>query len=505
MASLSQSDIEKKLASLQADFKFTLSEKVNDIEILWNSILEGNADESAIEDCHRMAHTLAGSGGTFGAIAVTTASRELIDTFKSISYEIKLSSDIKLVITTLISNLKSAAINWQPSKIPYIQPLEDKGKRKGNLVYLAEDDNLLAEDLLTQLEYDNFVVKRFSTLDDFVAALHQEMPSAIIMDVMFKEGSIAGADSIEKLKIGIDKFPPIIFISARKDIEARLAAAKAGAQRYFSKPIDKVKLSKTLDGLIERTEIKPYRVLLVDDDVCLLNYYKTILLGSNMEVSTVSNPMDALEVLEEFKPDVIVLDVYMPECSGPEIAQVIRQDDRWAMTPIMFLSVETDLDIQLQSMDLGGETFMIKPITANHLLDTVITKAKKSRWSHRINNDLKTALRESEFQIVTSNQHDIVSSTDVTGRIISVNDKFCEISGYSREELIGQNHRLLKSKNHLDSFYKDMWNKISSGKIWHGTICNYNKSGEEYWVDSTIVPFLDDKGKPYKYVSARQI
>lgn len=329
MASLSQSDIEKKLASLQADFKFTLSEKVNDIEILWNSILEGNADESAIEDCHRMAHTLAGSGGTFGAIAVTTASRELIDTFKSISYEIKLSSDIKLVITTLISNLKSAAINWQPSKIPYIQPLEDKGKRKGNLVYLAEDDNLLAEDLLTQLEYDNFVVKRFSTLDDFVAALHQEMPSAIIMDVMFKEGSIAGADSIEKLKIGIDKFPPIIFISARKDIEARLAAAKAGAQRYFSKPIDKVKLSKTLDGLIERTEIKPYRVLLVDDDVCLLNYYKTILLGSNMEVSTVSNPMDALEVLEEFKPDVIVLDVYMPECSGPEIAQVIRQDDRW--------------------------------------------------------------------------------------------------------------------------------------------------------------------------------
>jgi len=503
MASLSQSDLDKKLASLQADFKRTLPDKVIDIEKRWETVLAGEVDDSVIEDCHRMAHTLAGSGGTFGAVTITTASRELIHAFKSITNVRKLSPDIKSIISALISRLKSAANDWQPSKIPFFKPLENKAKRTGNLIYIAEDDELLAEDLLTHLEHENFDVKNFSNLDDFVTAVYQETPSAVVMDVMFNEGNIAGVDSIAKLKNDFNNFPPVIFISARKDIEARLAAAKAGAQRYFTKPLNKTKLSQTLDGLIDRSEIKPYRVLLVDDDISLLNYYETILLEADMEVLTLSDPMDTLDALEEFKPDVIVLDVYMPKCSGPEVAQVIRQDDRWAMTPIMFLSVETDLDIQLQSMDLGGETFMLKPITANHLLDAATTKAKKSRWSHRINNDLKVALRESDFQLVTSNQHDIVSTTDVSGRILSANDKFCEISGYSREELIGQNHRLLKSKKHPDSFYTNMWNTISSGEVWHGTICNYNKSGEEYWVESTIVPFLDEKGKPYKYVSAR--
>ena len=503
MPSFSQSDIDKKLALLQADFKKSLPEKVIEIEVLWNSILEGNADELAIESCYRMAHTLAGSGGTFGAISVTTISRDLIHALNSIIDEKIISPDIASIIMSLISNLKSAVNDWQPSKIPYIQPLEDNVQRKNNLIYIAEDDEFLAEDLLAQLEQDDFVVKYFNNLDDFVSAFYQEVPAAVIMDVMFKEGGTAGADTIKKLKNDFDKFPPVVFISARKDIEARLASVKAGAQKYFSKPINKAKLSKTLDGLIERTVRTPYRILLVDDDLSLLNYYETILAGAGMEVLTMSNPMNTLDALEQFKPDVIVLDVYMPECSGPEVAQVIRQDDNWTMIPIMFLSVETDLDIQLRSLDLGGESFMVKPLAAAHLVDAVTVKAKKSRWNSRINNDLKLALRESEFQVVTSNQHDIVSSADVTGRIISVNDKFCDISGYSREELIGQNHRLLKSNNHIDSFYKDMWASISSGQIWHGTICNHNKSGEEYWVDSTIVPFLDEKGKPYKYVSAR--
>ena len=222
-----------------------------------------------------------------------------------------------------------------------------------------------------------------------------------------------------------------------------------------------------------------------------------------MEVKTISNPLESLNAIEEFKPDVIVLDVYMPECSGPEVAQVIRQDDKWSLTPVMFLSTETDLDLQLDSMNLGGEMFMVKPIAANHLISALKSKAKTSRWSNRLNYELKKVIRENEYQIVTSNLHDIVSVTDVAGRILEVNNKFCEISGYSRNELIGQNHKLLKSNHHPDSFYENMWKTISSGEVWNGSICNFNKAGREYWVESTIVPFLDEKGKPYKYVSAR--
>ena len=203
-----------------------------------------------------------------------------------------------------------------------------------------------------------------------------------------------------------------------------------------------------------------------------------------------------------FKPDVVLLDVYMPECSGPELAQVIRQDDTWAFMPIMFLSTESDLNIQLDAMNLGGDDFMIKPIEAGHLESAVLAKAKRARWTNRLNSDLTDAIRESDYQLTTMNKHDIVSITDVDGSIIYVNDKFCDISGYTREELLGQNHRILKSSYQPDSFYKKFWNTITKGNVWNGIICNLKKNGEIYWIESTIVPFLDERGKPYKYVSA---
>ena len=505
MASSGQPGIEQKLALLQSEFKRTLPNKLADIENAWTSVLDAKDNENDLEYCHRLVHTLAGSGGTFGATLVTTASREIIQAINSIEEKNDISQDIKTIISDLIVKLKTVANNWQPSVIPYFQPLDETNnrERQGNLIYLADDDELVANDLIAKLERDDFEVKYFSSLNAFENAIKEKMPSAIIMDVMFKEGDIAGIDSIIKLRNQYENSPPVIFISVRHDIEARLAAAKTGAQRYFSKPLDINKLSKTLDGLIERVETKPYRILFADDDLNLLKFYETVVLGAGMEVKTISNPLQILDVVNEFKPDVVVLDVYMPGYTGPELAQVIRQDDKWALTPIMFLSTETDLDVQLDSMNLGGEMFMVKPIAANHLISVLNSKAKSSRWSNRLNQDLENVIRENQYQIVTSNQHDIVSTADVTGRIIEVNEKFCEISGYSRKELLGQNHRLLKSTHHSDSFYKDMWCTIANGEVWHGTICNLNKEGDEYWVDSTIVPFLDENGKPYKYVSAR--
>jgi PAS domain S-box-containing protein len=116
---------------------------------------------------------------------------------------------------------------------------------------------------------------------------------------------------------------------------------------------------------------------------------------------------------------------------------------------------------------------------------------------------LDSTLHELKSQTYALDKHAIVSITDKTGKILYSNQKFCNISGYTSEELIGKDHRILNSGFHPQEFFREMWMTIRSGKTWDAKICNRSKSGDLYWVQSTIVPFLDKNGQIQQFISIR--
>ncbi|MEI7842580.1 MAG: response regulator [Gallionellaceae bacterium] len=354
------------------------------------------------------------------------------------------------------------------------------------------------------LESVGYHYETFQTLAQFSASLiDHNPPAAVIFDMYLTDDKEAGVRSITELKAGALKFVPLILLCDRKDISAKLIAHRAGVARYLSKPIDREALMRVIVELTATPPTRPYRVLVVDDSPIELAVHSNMLRAAGMEVREVENPLTVLEVLAEFPAEVVLLDMHMPQCTGPELVAILDDDEHYAEIPIVYLSAEENVSAQLQALDRGGEHFLVKPVEPMHLVSVVGMHACHFRRSLEQAESLRAARYAQERQRQALDEHAIVSVADVAGNIIYVNQKFTDISGYSFDELLGKNHRLLKSGTHPPEFYKKIWDDISSGKVWSGTICNRAKNGCLYWVESSIVPFMDANGLPYQYISIR--
>jgi diguanylate cyclase (GGDEF)-like protein len=183
---------------------------------------------------------------------------------------------------------------------------------------------------------------------------------------------------MKEIQLGREVPIPTVFLSAYDKFEERLEAARAGSSAYLTKPVNIGNLIDKLDNLTAPKPLTPYRVMIVDDSAALTAYHAAILEQAGMTVKMVTNPFKAIESLQEFTPDLILIDLYMPECNGTDLAKVIRQLDTFVSIPIVFLSAESDLDKQLFAMGIGGDDFLTKPIQPQHLISSVTTRIRRS-------------------------------------------------------------------------------------------------------------------------------
>ncbi|MBC7192757.1 diguanylate cyclase [Marinobacter sp.] len=247
-------------------------------------------------------------------------------------------------------------------------------------VYIALSDSTNAERLIRQLEFFGFRASAFNDADELLSACALHKPETILMDVGFGGGNNSGIAAVERLQERHDTPIPVIFRSEGDGtIETRLRASRCGGEEFFYPAVDPGQLIEKIESYTHGNTIEPYKVLVLDDSRAQAKFMETVLKKAGMIAHIITDPMQIINALDEFSPEIIILDMYMPGCTGMEIARVIRQQDRFHSVPIIYLSGEEDVNKQLHAMSLGGDDFLTKPIEPKHLIATLHNRGRRAR------------------------------------------------------------------------------------------------------------------------------
>lgn len=246
-------------------------------------------------------------------------------------------------------------------------------------IYIALQDSERGERLARQLEFFGLSAQSLGNVDTFHMTMAERLPAAVVMDVDFN-GAGAGLTLATQMQERLEQKLPLLFFShLETDTPTRLAAVRAGGEEFLTGTLEASSLLEKIEILTRVAQYEPYKVLIIDDSRAQATHTERLLNGAGIVTRTLLDPIKTMLELAEFQPDLIILDMYMPGCTGTELAKVIRHNDRYVSVPIIYLSAEDDLDKQLDAMSEGGDDFLTKPIKSRHLITTVRNRAARAR------------------------------------------------------------------------------------------------------------------------------
>lgn len=379
--------MEEKLALLRAQYAIKIGERIDELDeaIVQSAETEGEARRGVLSNLRDMSHKLAGSGATFGFPEVSLHARTMEQECVAILEE-RITDDGQLTqrLQGLSSKLREASQTQQAdtnvqSPRPAAPHLHDTSRMK--VLVIMEYDDEQADQVVREMEHFGLEARIIDHPAKLIGDVKQNGPvNVIVTGLDFGGDPRAASKALEVFReTEAHRTIPVVVHTYLDDIESRLDAVRVGAKAYLVKPVDMADLVDVLDHITERHEDEPFRVLIVDDDESLARYTEHVLQGAGMDTEVVTSPLTLFEVLDDFSPELILLDLYMPECDGQELAAIVRQREEYAGIPIVFLSGESNKDKQLSAMELGGDDFLTKPIRASHLITSVRIRASRFR------------------------------------------------------------------------------------------------------------------------------
>lgn len=369
--------LHSQLQALTDKFVERLQQELPELDQLAEALQqarEGEQRRQLMLVIHERLHRLAGTAGTFGFTTLGQQAR-LLEQRADRWLEATKPSGQALTAFVRAVRLWTAEIQARPPEnLPDAPPESHEQLQAGCRIFLLESDPDAGHEMCQTLGNFGYDVLRFTQPEQLQAAIEGQLPDALIISQ--HDGELA---TVSALQQSLDTPLPLLVISQHSDFDSQLAAVRAGAQGYFTRPVDVTQLENSLEQCLNLQQSEPYRILIVDDDADLAARYSLVLRNSQMLVQTLSDPSQLFDTLHAFNPEVLLLDVNMPLCSGPELAQMIRLHDEWLRLTIIYLSAETDINRQMAALLKAGDDFITKPISDNALIAAVFSHAQRAR------------------------------------------------------------------------------------------------------------------------------
>jgi len=365
------------IGQMWQEFQGRLQEQLT----ILDTAIQGLAAQTLVpekqQQAQAIAHRLVGSLGAYGLSQAATLARQIEQSFKA-SPNSANPTPATGELTTLLQQLRSCTAQSPPFASQVISPFAhastpDPHAPLTSTILAIDPDPTLLKRLQTDAPAWGF---RLETAPDLTTARQQLQsltPDAVILDLHFPHTSETGFTLLTQLKRQVPHLP-ILILTEHSDLPHRLEATRLGANAFLQKPATASDVFPVLNQLLNLVNPIAAKLLIVDDDPHLLALLQTQLQPWGFQIATLTNPHQFWQVLEATRPDLLLLDVSMPEYSGIDLCQVVRCDPRWSQIPILFLSAHSDADILHCALAVGADDYVLKPIVEADLIRRILKR-----------------------------------------------------------------------------------------------------------------------------------
>ena len=376
--------LEKELERLRGSFFEKLPARLQALVEEWNALQDDGWSQDGARALHRSVHGLIGTAGSLGFAKMAKTARRLERNLVALLEGTQpptpeVSAEIIEWFERMGEDATSEANEgFDPSSFENMAEWGTSLFEVRNLIVVVEQEGPFARELALQLGHFGFELQTFKEIDEMVPGSVERRPAAVILDLSSPDGELMGEEVATKVRDVLGEGVPLVLVSNRSDIEARLDAVRAGCSSYFIKPVDYSDVLETLDRLT-RSEPEPYRILIVDDEADTADFHATCLESAGLETMTVTDPLDVMSQLVAIRTLYSWIRKGQGDSTRLELATVIRQEEAFVGVPIVFLSRETDRMKQIAALGEGGDDFFTKPVPPNQLVPAVSARAQRGR------------------------------------------------------------------------------------------------------------------------------